>query len=302
MRAPPTKFSTKRGHRLHRQELRRARAHRKSHRADTLGPAQPVAQLRSPFPFAPPTAPTIPLTAPRGVFMFGATVMSSGIDSSPALLTTPPLSSLTSSELSSSSSSLSKLEVKSFQTQRLSMARHPQGMRALQRSAKSSIDPRSHGRGKCDRPKVTSQSDRTEPKRGRSSTCSRETFTEPVPVLLALTFPMDDSSMEDSDQASAASTVPLLITLLSFLRSLRPDLPRHRRRKVRDCTSSWQLPQFSTTDADFGKHLRHPRALSLRCTRAHMKALGRSRWLNGLCRCLHSGCTNGTGPRPSIEP
>ena len=84
MRAPPKKFSTKRGHRLHRQELRRARAHRKSHRADTLGPAQPAAQLRSPFPFAPPTAPTIPLTAPRGVFMFGATVMSSGIDSSPA--------------------------------------------------------------------------------------------------------------------------------------------------------------------------------------------------------------------------
>jgi hypothetical protein len=115
-----------------------------------------------------------------------------------------------------------------------------------------------------------------------------------------LLCPMDDTSVEDSEQASAASTVPLLATLLSFLRGLRPDLPRHRRRKVRDCKSNWQLPQFSTID--FGKHLWQPQALSFQCTRAHMKALGRSRWLNGLCRCLHSGYTNGTGPRPSIEP
>jgi hypothetical protein len=308
LRAPQKKFSTKRGHRLHRQELRRARAHRKSHRADTLGPAQPAAQLCSPFPFAQPTAPTIPLTAPRGVFMFGATVMSSGIDSSPALLTTPSLSSLTSSssELSSSSSSFFK-ELYPSQP----MARQPQWVKsdgsnnqrcALQRSAKSSSDPRSHGRGKCDRPKVTSQSDRSEPEQESSSTATRVTVTAPVPVLLALTFPMDDSSIDGSEQASAASTVPLLITLLSLLRGSRSDLPRHRRRKARDCTSNWHLPQFSATDADFGKHHRQPRAPSLRCTRAHMKALGRSRWLNGLCRCLHSGCTNGTGPRPSIEP
>ena len=315
MRAPPTKFSTKRGHRLHRQELRRARAHRKSHRADTLGPAQPVAQLRSPFPFAPPTAPTIPLTAPRGVFMFGATVMSSGIDSSPASPTSSPatlspsLPSLTSSssELSSSSSS----SFSKYRNPSPVARRQPQWVKsdgsynqrcALQRSAKSSMDPRSHGRGKCDRPKVITQSDRSEPEQERSSTATRETVTEPVPVLLALTFPMDSSSIEDSEQASAASTVPLLITLLSLLRGSRPDLPRHRRKKAQDCTSNWRLPQFSTTDTDFGKQFRQSRVLSLRCTRAHMKALGRSRWLNGLCRCLHSGCTNGTGPRPSIEP
>jgi hypothetical protein len=42
--------------------------------------------------------------------------------------------------------------------------------------------------------------------------------------------------------------------------------------------------------------LRLPRALM------NLKTLGRSRWLNGLCRCLHSGCADGTEPRPSIEP
>jgi hypothetical protein len=218
------------------------------------------------------------------------------------------LSSLTSSasELSSSSSSFSK-----YRNPSPVARRQPQWVKsdgsynqrcALQRSAKSSMDPRSHGRGKCDRPKVITQSDRSEPEQERSSTATRETVTEPVPVLLALTFPMDSSSIEDSEQASAASTVPLLITLLSLLRGSRPDLPRHRRKKAQDCTSNWRLPQFSTTDTDFGKQFRQSRVLSLRCTRAHMKALGRSRWLNGLCRCLHSGCTNGTGPRPSIEP
>jgi hypothetical protein len=32
---------------------------------------------------------------------------------------------------------------------------------------------------------------------------------------------MDDSSVDDSEQASAASTVPLLVTLLSLPKSLR---------------------------------------------------------------------------------
>jgi hypothetical protein len=289
IRAPPMKFSTKRGRRLHRQELRRARAHRKSHRTDVLRLAQPVTQFRPAFVFAPPTAPTIPLTATRNVFIFGATVMSSGIDSSPASLSATLSPSPSSSTTSSSSqSSLMSLTTPS------SMALQPQRMRALRRSANESIDPRSHGKGKCDRPKVTTQSDRSEP---------RETVTVPIHVLLASdTFPMEDTSVVDSEQASAASTVPLLITLLSLLRGLRPELPRHRRRKVRDCKGHWQLSQPSTMVTDFGKRLWQPQTLFSRCTRAHMKALGRSRWLNGLCRCLHSGCTNGTGPRPSIEP
>ena len=277
MRAPPAKFSTKRGRRLHRQELRRARAHRKSHRTDIPRPAQPAAQLRSLFPFAPPTAPTIPLTAPRGVFMFGATVMSLGIDSSPALssatLSPAPLSSATSSESSFSSSE----------------------------SANLSTDPRSHGCATCDRPQVTSQSDQSKHyvARCKLDGCGASLGLLQPGILLC---PMDDSSVEDSEQASAASTVPLLITILSLLHGFRPALPRHRRRKARDCKSNWQLPQPSTADTDFGKRLWPPRAHFSRCTRAHLKALGRSRWLNGLCRCLHSGCTNGTGPRPSIEP
>ena len=76
-RAPLAKPSTKRGRRQHQQELRRARAHRKSHRNDMPRPSQPKVQFRSPFPFAPPTAPTIPPTAYKGVFTFGAAVRSS---------------------------------------------------------------------------------------------------------------------------------------------------------------------------------------------------------------------------------
>jgi hypothetical protein len=52
--------------------------------------------------------------------------------------------------------------------------------------------------------------------------------------LDTLSSPVADTSVEDSDRASAASTVPLLVTLLSFIRGLRPDLP-HRRRKGRSC-------------------------------------------------------------------
>lgn len=298
MRAPPAKFSTKRGRRLHRQELRRARAHRKPHRTDIPRPAQPAAQLRSLFPFAPPTAPTIPLTASRGVFMFGATVTSLGIDSPPALssatLSPAPLSSATSSESSFSSSLL-------LNSPR-SMSRQTQRMRALQESANLSIDPRSHGCATCDRPQVTTQSDQSKHyvARCKLDGCGASLGLLQPGILLC---PMDDSSVEDSEQASAASTVPLLITILSLLHGgFRPALPRYRRRRARDCKDNWQLSQPSTADTDFGKRVWQPRAHFSRCTRAHLKALGRSRWLNGLCRCLHSGCTNGTGPRPSIEP
>ena len=146
MRTPPAQFSTKRGRRRHQQELRRARAHRKSDQTKILRLAQPAAQIRSAFVFAPPTAPTIPLTATRDVFIFGATVTSLGIDSSlassSATLLPPPLSSTTSSSPESSfSSSL-------FRT----MERRPQRNRSPHRSASLSLDPRSHGRGKCDRP------------------------------------------------------------------------------------------------------------------------------------------------------
>ena len=181
------------------------------------------------------------------------------------------------------------------------MARQTQRMHALQESANLSTDPRSHGCATCDRPQVTTQSDQSKHyvARCKLDGCGASLGLLQPGILLC---PMDDSSVEDSEQASAASTVPLLITILSLLHGFRPALPRYRRRKARDCKGNWQLSQSSTADTDFGKHLWQPRAHFSRCTRAHLKALGRSRWLNGLCRCLHSGCTNGTGPRPSIEP
>jgi hypothetical protein len=75
-RAPPAKFPTKRCRRQHQRDLRRARARRKSDWIEIPRLAQPVAQFRPAFPFAPPTAPTIPLTAPKGVFTFGVTARS----------------------------------------------------------------------------------------------------------------------------------------------------------------------------------------------------------------------------------
>jgi hypothetical protein len=243
MKTPPAKFSTKRGRRQHQQELRRARAHRKSQRNDMPRPAQPTVQFRSPFPFAPPTAPTIPLTAFKGVFTFGAAVRSNPSAHRPANLNTGRTRSVST----------------------------PQPDRPRFR----------RGPGWCKLNGVIPSPDLLQP--------------DNVPS------PVDDSLVEGSDHASAASTVPLLATLLSLIHGLRPDLP-HRRRKGRSCKSSWPVPQLPTTDTDLGKQRRKPRKHSPRCTRALMRALGRSRWLNGLCRGLHRGCTDGTGPRPSVEP
>ncbi len=116
---------------------------------------------------------------------------------------------------------------------------------------------------------------------------------------------LDDSSVDDSERASAASTIPMLTTLLSFWLARRSDWPRQRGRKARDFrrgTAHGQLAHFFPSGIESGEHHRQPRRHGSRCTRALMRTLGRSRWLNGLCRCLHSGCTDGTGPRPSIEP
>ena len=250
-RAPLAKFSTKRGRRQHQQELRRARAHRKSHRNDMPRPAQPEVQFRSPFPFAPPTAPTIPPTAYKGVFTFGAAVRSN--PSAP-------------------------------------------------RTGNLNTDHRPHGRDTGTRSALTAQSDRPKVHRGPDRRKQNGVILN-SDVLQPdnLSSPVADGSVEDSDHASAASTVPLLVTLFSLIRGLRPDLP-HRRRKVRSYQSSRPVPQLPTTDTDSGKHRRESRRHSPRCTRALMRALGRSKWLNGLCRGLHRGCTDGTGPRPSVEP
>jgi hypothetical protein len=178
-RAPLAKFSTKRGRRQHQQELRRARAHRKSHRTDIPRPAQPVVQLRSPFPFAPPTAPIIPLTASKGVFTFCAAVRSRPSAHRPENISTEP---------------------------------RPPGRDTGTRSTftNQSDQPRFHrGSGRCKQNGVILSSDLLQPDN--------------------LSSPVDDSSVEDSDHASAASTVPLLATLLSLIRGLRPEFTRSKK-------------------------------------------------------------------------
>jgi hypothetical protein len=159
------------------------------------------------------------------------------------------------------------------------------------------------GRDTGTRPTLTSQSDRLKvhrgPDRGKRNGVILNSDVLQPDKLSSLVV---DSPAEDSDRASAASTVPLLATLLSLIHGLRPDLP-HRRKKVRSFKSSWLVPQLLTADSDcLGKHRRELIRHSPRFTRALMRALGRSRWLNGLCRSLHRGCTDGTGPRPSVEP
>ena len=246
------KFSTKRGRRQHQRDLRKARAHRKSDRTDVPRPAQPVAQPRLAFSFAPPTAPTIPLTATMGVFMFGARAR-------------PSLSA--------------------------------------QGSANLRDAPRTPGRDTGAKPVLTASPVDSKPHPAR---CKRSGVTSSSGALLhekAFGPPcqVEDSQLVDSEQASDASTVPILATLLSLICGFRPDVPR-RRRKVRVCKSSWLVPQSFIIDTALGKHCQDPRRHLPRCTRALMRALGRSRWLNGLCRGLHRGCTDGTGPRPSVEP
>ena len=250
MTTPPAKCSTKRGRRQHQQELRRARSHRKSRRTGVPRPAQPAVQFCSPFSFGPPTAPTIPLAASKGVFTFGAAVRSNP---------------------------------------------------SIHRPANLSIEPRAPGRDTGSRPAFTTQPGGPKPHRTR---CKLNDVTPGLGLVQPDTSSSlgDDSPGDDSDRASAASTVPLLFTLLSLMRGARGNTSRHRGRKTRHLPSSWQLPQLSATETVFGRRHRKCRRHSPRCTRALIKALGRSRWLNGLCRCLHSGCTDGSGPRPSIEP
>ncbi len=208
--APLAKFSTKRGRRQHQHELRGARAHRKPHRSAMPRPAQPVVQIRSPFPFVPPTAPSIPLTASKGVFTFCAAARSN-----------PP-------------------------------AHRPENL---------STEPRPPGSDTGTRPALTAQSDRPKVHRGPGRCKQNGVILSSEllqPDTLSNQVADTSSSVEDSDHASAASTVPLLVTLLSLIRGLRPDLP-HRRRKGRSCKSSWPVPQLPTTDTDLGKHRRESR-------------------------------------------
>ncbi len=133
----------------------------------------------------------------------------------------------------------------------------------------------------------------------------REAILHHTPDLSAL----DDSSLDDSERASAASTIPMLTALLSFWLARRADRPRQRGRKAGDLrrargTAHGQLVHsgFLSSGIESGEHHRQPRRYGSRCTRALMNTLGRSKRLSGLCRCLPGGCTDGTRPGPSIEP
>ena len=162
------KFSTKRGRRQHQRDLRKARAHRKSDRTDVPRPAQPVTLFHPAFSFAPPIAPTIPLTATRGVFMFGNTARSNLATHGSANLSDAP--------------------------------RAPgRDTGAKPVLTAPPVDPKSHP-ARCKQNGVTLSSGALLPDKASGPPCQ-----------------VEDSQVDDSEQASDASTVPILVTLLSLI-------------------------------------------------------------------------------------
>jgi hypothetical protein len=133
----------------------------------------------------------------------------------------------------------------------------------------------------------------------------------------------DDSSVDDSERASAASAIqlstdypPVFYSIarlairfartsqqLFFEEGPSPGLQEEDSRRAVDAAT----PNRDWIRTACHRHLIPATAtspFSMYCysTRALMRALGagRSRWLNGLCRCRYRGSTNiGTGPRPS---
>ena len=149
-----------------------------------------MAQPRPAFSFAPPTAPTIPLTATKGVFTFGSTA-------------------------------------------RFDLA--------TQGPANLRVTPRAPGKATVAKPALSAPLNGPKPHPAR---CKPHGVTPSLGSLQSdissgPPCQVEDSSVGDSEQASDASTVPLLVTLLSLIRGLRPDLS-HRRRKVRVCKTAGQ--------------------------------------------------------------
>jgi hypothetical protein len=129
------------------------------------------------------------------------------------------------------------------------------------RPANLNTEPRPPGRDTGTRSAFTTQSDRPKVQRGPGRCKQSGVILSLLVDLLqpdSLSSPVADTSGADSDHASAASTVPLLATLLSLIRGLRPDLP-HSRRKVRSFKSRWPVPHLPTADTDLGKHRRESR-------------------------------------------
>ena len=295
MRTLPAKCSTKRGRRQHRHELRQARANRKADRNERSRPARSGVQPSSAFVFASPTAPAFKFTVPAtsGVFVFGRST-STGIEFPPSRPSSTTLISSTSSS-SSSSSTLTDITLTGLQ----GLGGNQLWGETQSTTLESVCNKIDLVAGQSLSPSLTATRVNQRPRQLHD--VRPHVSLLHTPDLSAL----DDSSVDDSERASAASTIPMLTTLLSFWLARRADRPRQRGRKARDLrrgTAHGQLVHFLSSGTESGEHHRQPRRHGSRCTRALMKTLGRSKWLNGLCRCLHSGCTDGTGPWPSIEP
>jgi hypothetical protein len=146
---------------------------------------------------------------------------------------------------------------------------------------------------------------------------SSQPIGSPTPSKLDLPGPTaeDVMLMDESDRASAASTMDLAASLVrvAFTYGLFgdqcPPRPQEQGAEIQDDgptaeadTHKRDLASWHRSCPPGGRLTHHSNARTLRCTRSRMRNLGRSRWLNGPCWCLHHGCTNGTGPRPTVEP
>ena len=151
--------------RQHQRDLRKARAHRKSDRTDVPQPAQPATPFHPAFAFAPPTAPTIPLTATGGVF---------------------------------------------GNTARSNLSTHG--------SANLSDAPRAPGRDTGAKPALTAPPDgpKPHPAKCKPNGVILGSGSLPPDKSSGPPYQAEDSSVDDSEQASEASTVrvPLLVTFL----------------------------------------------------------------------------------------
>jgi len=300
-------FSTKHGRRQHQQDLRRARANRKVAKGGAPRLTQGVVQPRPAFDFAVPTVPVIAVMVSRGLFVFGA----------------QQRDSLMGAEFGKDREREQKRdqerEQERDQEREAVDTTSDQGMDSRRAWANPSghwgAAPRSIPESACTglatearmhtymdhlrlREQEREQREQREQREEREGEGESESTVDRLVCRAA-----DDSSADDS--ASAASTTQLFVTIFALVRGLRSHVPCCWSRKVRSSkrrTAQWQSTQLFTDGLAIGRNYRHPRQHRSRCTRALMKTLGRSRWLNGLCRCLHSGCTDGTGPRPSIEP
>ena len=299
-------FSTKHGRRQHQQDLRRARANRKVAKGGAPRLTQGVVQPRPAFDFAVPTAPVIAVTVSRGLFVFGAQKRDSlmGAEFGKDREREQKRDQEREQERDQEREAVDTTSDQGMDSRRAWA--NPSGHwgaapRSIPESACTGLATEAQMRTCMDHLRLREQErEQREQREEREGKGESESTVDRLGCLAA-----DDSSASADDSASAASTTQFFVTIFALVRGLRSSVPLVWSRKVRSSkrrTAHWQSTQLLTHGLVIGRHSRHPRQHRSRCTTALMKTLGRSRWLNGLCRCLHSGCTDGTGPWPSIEP